>query len=133
MDLIKKIFRISNIGTIIFCSLNLGIIIYFFSNGFKDFSDIEWIILGYLIGVIISLSPIGEGIMVLLAGGRKMKRTDMKIRIIPLLEIVFNKAKKVSPKMVNSIKLKVIYDASPNAYAIGRRTICVTSRIVSII
>ncbi len=127
MDLIKKIFRISNIGTILFCCLNLGLITYFFTNGFEDFSYIEWIIVGYVAGIVISLSPIGEWIMVLMAGGRKMKRTDMKIRIVPLLEIVYNKAKKEAPKMVNSIKLKVIYDSSPNAYAIGRRTICVTS------
>ena len=129
MDLINKIFKISNIGMILFCGLNLGLITYIFTNGFSDYTYIWWIITGYIGGILISLSPIGEWAMVLLAGGRKMKRYDMKIRIVPLLEIVYNKAKKEAPKMVNSINLKFIYDSIPNAYAIGRRTICVTSGI----
>ena len=91
MDLIDKIFRISNIGTILFCVLNFILIIGFFTAGFQDFTYIEWIFIAYIFGIIISLSPIGEAILVLLANGRKMKRADMKIRIIPLLEIVYNK------------------------------------------
>lgn len=127
MDLINKVFRISNIGTILFCLLNLSLIIGCFTMGFHDFTYIGWIIITYIIGIIISLSPIGENLMAFLAGGRKMKRTDMQIRIIPLLEIVYNKAIKENPKMVKYIKLKVIYDPMPNAYAMGRRTLCVTS------
>ena len=50
----------------------------------------------------------------------------MKIRMIPLLEIVYNKAKKKTPGLTNKIVLKVIYTSEPNAYAIGRRTVCVT-------
>lgn len=127
MDLINRIFRISNIGTILFFTLNFVLIVGCFTEGFENFTYIGWILITYVTGIIISLSPIGEEVLVLLAGGRKMKRTDMKIRIIPLLEIVYNNAIKESPKMVKYIKLKVIYDPMPNAYAIGRRTLCVTS------
>ena len=45
---------------------------------------------------------------------------------IPLLEIVFDAAKRECPSMVNSIKLKIILDNAPNAFAIGRQTICIT-------
>lgn len=127
MDLVNKIFRFSNIGTILFCILNFTLILYVFTAGFQDFTYAQWIFILYVFGIIISLSPIGEAVLVLLAGGRKIKRIDMKIRIIPLLEIVYNKAVKENPKMVKSIKLKVVYDSMPNAYAIGRRTLCVTS------
>ena len=43
-----------------------------------------------------------------------------------MLEVVYNRAKKESPKMVDSIRLKLLPWAEPNAYALGRRTICVT-------
>ena len=61
-----------------------------------------------------------------MVGAKEIRRVDTKIRIIPLLEVVYNKAKKESPDMVNSIHLKIIHDSSPNAYALGRHTICVT-------
>ena len=127
MDTIKKILRFSNIGTIIFCTLNLALIIYVFTAGYEDFTYMPVIIIFYILTIIISLSPIGEWFLGILVGARPMKRKDMKIRMIPLLEIVYNKAKKKSKHMVNSINLKVIYDPSANAYAIGRKTICVTT------
>ena len=127
MNFLKKLFRFSNIGTIIFCLLNLGLILFCLTNGFSDFSYIQYIVIAYIIGIVFSISPLGEEILVLLAGGRKMKRLDMKIRIIPLLEIVYNKSIREEPNMVKYMKLKVIYDESPNACVIGRRTLCVTS------
>lgn len=67
-----------------------------------------------------------------LSGAREIKRTDMKIRLIPLLEIVFEKAKHKTPSMINSINLKIIHDNSPNAFAIGRKTICVTDGLLNL-
>ncbi len=52
------------------------------------------------------------------AGAREIKRKDIKIRLIPLLEIVFEQAKEKTPSMVSSIRLKIIHDQSPNAFAI---------------
>lgn len=127
MNLLRKIFRLSNIGYLIFCIANLGLILYIFTNGFTDNESIIGIIGIYILGILISLSPIGEEITTWLIGGRKMKRLDMKVRIVPLLEIVFNKARQKDFNMPSSIKVKVIYDESANAYSIGRRTICVTS------
>ena len=61
-----------------------------------------------------------------MAGARKMTRVDMRIRMIPLLELVYTKAKRKTPNLTNKIVLKIIYTPEPNAYAIGKRTICVT-------
>jgi heat shock protein HtpX len=52
--------------------------------------------------------------------------------MIPLLEIVYNKAKIKTPRLTNKIILKVIYSPEPNAYAIGRRTICVTEGLLKL-
>lgn len=129
MDTIRNIFRIANLGTILFCVLNLALILFFFTNGYSDYTYMVPIIIIYIIVVLISISPIGEWTLLFLLGTKKIKRVDMKIRIIPLLEVVYNKAKKYSPKMVNSIRLRIINDPVPNAYAIGRKTICITDSI----
>lgn len=86
----------------------------------------------YIVTVLISLSPIGEWTLAAFAGAREIKRKDIKIRLIPLLEIVFDQAKEKTPSMVSSIRLKIIHDQSPNAFAIGRRTICVTDGLLNL-
>lgn len=125
-----RIFRISNLGTLVFFLLNIGLILAFFCSDGITVETATPLIVCYLITVLISLSPLGEWMLAALAGAREIKRNDIKIHLIPLLEIVFERAKKKTPSMVNSIKLKIIYDQSPNAFAIGRRTICVTDGLL---
>ena len=67
-----------------------------------------------------------------LSGAHEIKRKDVKIRLIPLLKIVFEQATIITPSIVGSINLKIIYDSSPNAFAIGRKTICVTEGLLSL-
>lgn len=86
----------------------------------------------YFATVLISLSPLGEWFLASLVGAREIKRKDIKIRLIPLLEIVFKAAKQRTPSMVNSIRLKIIHDNAPNAFAIGRRTICVIDSLLNL-
>ncbi|MCL2295353.1 MAG: M48 family metalloprotease [Spirochaetes bacterium] len=124
MDIAKNIFKKSSIGTIIFFILNALIIIGLFAS--IGFHSLYVIVIIYILSIFIAFSSIGEWILCLMAGARKMTRVDMRIRMIPLLEIVYNKAKRKTPKLTNKIVLKVIYSPEPNAYAIGRRTICVT-------
>jgi len=124
LDIIKNIFKKSTLGTIIFFCLNAFVIgTFLFAAGVHS---IYAILIIYAISICIAFSPFGEWILCLMAGARKMTRVDMKIRMIPLLEVVYNKAKKKTPRLTNKIVLKVIYQPEPNAYAIGRRTICVT-------
>lgn len=88
MDTIRKIFRLSNIGTIIFCTLNLGIILGILTNGFRDTFLIPYIIGVYLLTLLFSLSPIGEFFFAYMIGARKMKRKDMKLKMVPLLQTI---------------------------------------------
>ena len=55
-----------------------------------------------------------------------MKRVDMRNRMLPLLDTVYRCAKRKTPGLADDIDLKVTYTPEPNAYAIGRRTVCVT-------
>ena len=124
LDVVKNIFKRSTLGTIIFFCLNALII-----GGFLYAIGVESILvilIIYAVSIVIAFSPFGEWMLCLMAGARKMTRVDMKIRMIPLLEVVYNKAKKKTPGMTNKVVLKVIYKPEINAYAIGRRTLCVT-------
>lgn len=129
---VGRIVRISNLGTLIFFALNISMLIYIFCpNGIQSDNTIPLLSV-YVLTVIISLSPIGEWTLALIAGAHEIKRKDIKIRLIPLLEVVFNKAKIQTPSMINSINLKIIHDSSPNAFAIGRKTICVTDGLLNL-
>jgi heat shock protein HtpX len=50
----------------------------------------------------------------------------------PLLEVAYKKAMKKTPGLTNQLRLKVIYTPEPNAYAIGRRTVCVTEGLLKL-
>lgn len=127
-----RIFRLSNLGTLIFFLLNIGLILALFCPYDVTFEAVAPLVVCYIVTVLISLSPIGEWTLAALAGAKEIKRKDIKIRLIPLLEIVFEQAKGRTPSMINSIHLKIIHDQSPNAFAIGRRTICVTDGLLNL-
>lgn len=129
---VGRIFRISNLGTLIFFLLNIGLILAFFCPNGITVETATPLVICYIITVLISLSPVGEWLFAAFAGAREIKRNDIKIRLIPLLEIVFEAAKQKTPSMVSSIKLKIIHDNSTNAFAIGRKTICVTDSLLNL-
>lgn len=95
---------------------------------FASFSSasLSAIITIYLFSAFFALSPIGEWILGLMSGARKMRRLDMRNRMLPIITRVHNKALAKTPDMTRIINLKVMYDPNPNAFALGRHTICVT-------
>lgn len=127
-----RIFRISNMGTLIFFLLNISLILALFYPYSLTLETALPLVGCYLATVLISLSPVGEWTLAAMSGAREIKRKDIKIRLIPLVEIVFEKAKKRTPSMVDEIHLKIIHDESPNAFAIGRKTICVTDGLLKL-
>ena len=124
LSMLKSLFRPSNIGTIIFFLLNAFLIVWIFSGGKPE--NIGTMVLIYFISVLVALSPVGEWYFSLIAGARKMRRLDMRAKITPIFEKVYRKAKAKTPLLPNTVILKVMYDPNPNAFAVGRRTICVT-------
>jgi heat shock protein HtpX len=130
MDTIKNIFRKSSIGTIIFFILNALVIVGLFSG--TGYEGMLTILVLYIVSIIIALSPFGEWVLCLMVGTRKMTRIDMKNRILPLLNTVYRRAKIKTPGLVDNVDLRVMYTPEPNAYAIGRRTVCVTEGLFSL-
>lgn len=131
-DTFAKIFRLSNIGTFIFFALNLSAIIgLFYPYSFTPIGGIVLLAV-YIITVAIAFSPAGEWVLCVFAGARDIKRRDMKIKLIPLLEIVYGKAKREAPHMADSLRLKIVPGGGANAYALGRRTIGVTEGLLDL-
>ena len=128
--MLKNLFKVNNIGTIAFFVLNAGIIIWIFSS--LGTEALVWIITIYVVSIVFALSPFGDGFLSVLAGARTMKRKDMRNKIEPLLVNVYNKALETTPELPNNIILKVVYDPNPNAFALGRRTICVSEGLMEL-
>lgn len=131
VDTLSKIFKPSNIGTFIFFVLNFGLIAAVCYPYSFTLSGAMVLLVIYLVTITISLSPVGEWVLSVFAGAKEIKRRDVQIKLIPLLETVFDRAKTESPNMVDSIHLKIIPDNEANAYAIGRRTIIVTEGLLN--
>lgn len=97
---------------------------------------IGWgILAGFLIyaaSVTVALSPIGEFILRSQNGCRKIEEKEVVDRIAPLFHEVYYKAKKKNPMLSNDIRLFINDDESPNAFATGRKTICVTRGLMSL-
>ena len=89
-----RIFRLSNLGVLIFFLLNIGLILVVFCPEGVTLESATPLATIYIVTVLISLSPLGEWTLAIFADAKEIKRKDIKIRLIPLLEIVYNKAKR---------------------------------------
>ena len=124
----NRIFHLSNLGTLIFFILNITLIY----SVFGTMAGSSYPLLFYILTVVISLSPIGEEFLCIVAGAQNIKRTDMKVHVIPLVEVVLDAAKEKSQYHLEKIHVKVIRDDKPNAFALGRRTLAVTEGLLQL-
>lgn len=131
-DTLAKVFRLSNIGTFIFFALNLSVIIGLLYPYSITPAGGMILLAVYVITVAIGFSPVGEWALCIFASARDIKRRDMKIKLIPLLEIVYGRAKREAPNMADSLRLKIVPGSGVNAYALGRRTIGVTEGLLDL-
>lgn len=115
-------------GVMLYFAMNLLLISLFLGHGTSE--SLLGLALIYGVIVAISISPIGEWLLCLLAGAKPIPRKDMNVKLIPLVEVVFNEAKKAMPPMVDAVKVRFIDDPAPMAYALGRRTVCVTEGLL---
>ena len=98
VDFFKKMFRVKNTGVIVYLLINLIIItvtFYYLLDG-EISSIIPAFLLAlmvYVFSLAIALSPIGEWILRLQAGGRKIKRQEQLDYLMPIFDEVYKKAK----------------------------------------
>lgn len=130
---IGRVIRLSNLGTFLFFTLNISLSVLFMVYIELTKEEIVFAAIVYAFIVLIALSPIGDLLLSFLLGARKIKRDDIKIKLFPLFDIVYEKAKEKSPYISKKIRIKIIPNSEEiNAFAIGRKTICVTQGLLSL-
>ncbi len=131
-DFIKSLAKKHRIPVIIYLVLNVVIVTYcmnWFMTGGGD--QFDWMSIPVAIGIyalsiLIALSPVGEWILRLQMGCKKIKRVDYAERLNPLFKEVYIRAKQERPSLPDDIELFMNGDEAPNAFATGRKTICLT-------
>ena len=94
----------------------------------------------YAISILIALSPIGEWILRVQNGCKEIKRKEQIARIEPIFNEVYAKAKEMHPDLPDDITLYIKATEKskdgknegegPNAFAAGRKTICITKELL---
>lgn len=132
VDFFKRMTRKSNIPVLIYLVLNvlvIGVIVQLlFNNPFWQALLIGIVL--YAISMTVALSPLGEWILRLQTGCKKIKRVEQIDRIELLFRGVYDKAKKLDPTIPNDVSLFISDDDSPNAFATGRKTVCITEGLL---
>ena len=136
IDFFKKVFKLKNIGIIIWMVINLFIIIGFFpstkavTNASEALVTVIRGVFIYTVSVALALSPIGEAIFRAMNGCREISDPSMLNRLTPLFNEVYEKAKLKDPNLSQNIRLYMVDQPYPNAFALGRNTVCVTSGLL---
>lgn len=133
-DFFVRMKRRSNYPVLIYMLLNTYIIGEIFSG---VFGMPFWT--AYLVGLVIygislmlALSPLGEWYLRWEAGCKKIKRKEFIDRLEPLFYSVYEKAKKQDPSISDEVQFYMSEDPSPNAFATGRKTVCITKGLLSL-
>lgn len=132
-DFLTRMFRRSNIAVIIYLILNVALVCGFTVLCMPDNVALG-IVLGivfYLISVTIALSPIGEWYLRFQTHCKKLKRAEDINRLVPIFQEVYGKARQKDPSLNPNIQLYITEDDSPNAFATGRKTVCVTRGLMN--
>lgn len=126
-DFLKSLMQKSKHALVVYLIINLyviSIIISFFTS-IPYWQGVLWALLIYAVSLTLTFSPIGEKFLCFLNGCKEIKRVDIEERIRPLFEEVYNRAKKSNPKIPDDVRLYLKDDMALNAFATGRKTLCV--------
>lgn len=127
-DFIMRLGGKANIPLCIYLVLNV-VIIGLIATAFLAL-PIGWGMLAglllYIASIAIAISPIGEAIIRHQNGCKKIQDAATINRLEPLFREVYYKAKKDNPEISSDIRLFINEEECPNAFATGRKTVCVT-------
>lgn len=136
VDFFKRTMRKSNIPVFIYLVLNIFVIALILSlvidNGNVPFWKALLIgIVLYFVSLLIALSPVGEWILRLQTGCKKIQNDEQRNFIEPIFREVYDKARAQDPSISDKVKIYMNHDEAPNAFATGRKTICVTEGMLN--
>ena len=135
VDFVKNIGHKKNICTIIYLLLNV-VIITFLMQMFEPniWLCLLYAVLLYGLTATVALSPVGEWLFRLFNGCKKIEDPEILNRLEPLFMEVKERAKSRHSDFIidEGITLYIRDDDDINAFAMGRRTVCVTYGLLSL-
>ena len=130
VDFVKSLIKAHKIPVIIYLLLNVLVIWWLFTPIFPENALLSFVcaMACYTVSIAIALSPFGEMILRWHSGCKKLEREEIIARIDPLFQEARSRAaieaRAEGLSIPNDIKLFMNDDDAPNAFAIGRKTIC---------
>ena len=130
-DFLKKVFKKGNTTLLIYFLVNMLIVVGIIAIPFAGYNIFVGILVGlglYAVSVIASLSPIGE-----MMRRHQLhcipleKNPELEAELMPLINEVYDRAKEINPELPTDIRFFYLEDDSINAFAAGRKTICLHS------
>ena len=136
VDFFKRTMRKSNIPVFIYLVLNIFVNALILSLVIDNGNIPFWkaLLIGivlYFVSLLIALSPVGEWILRLQTGCKKIKNDEQRNFIELIFREVYDKARAQDPSISDKVKIYMNHDEAPNAFATGRKTICVTEGMLS--
>jgi len=132
-DFLKYATKKHNIASLIWIALNITLISCTYGLVGASGNIPKAFLIGtilYLISVTIVLSPFGEWVCRLQTGCKKPSE-NVSGRLQPILDEVVAEARKKNPELPEKIKLYFKDDDEPNAFALGRHTVCCTKGLLN--
>lgn len=128
-DFLKKVFKKGNTTILIYFFINMLIVVGIIALCFVNVNIGIGIAVGiglYAVSVFISLSPFGEWMRRRQLHCISLKKNpQLESAVMPLISEVYSRAKKENPELADDIKFYYLEDDSVNAFAAGRKTICI--------
>lgn len=127
IDFFRNIFKRNNWGVLIWLVLNTLIVTGVLGSCFGGNPDsyVKGAAI-YVCILVASLSPLGEWMLRVQNGCEKITRKDYLDRLMPLFNEVYVGAKAKNPELPDNIQLYMIDSGDANAFATGRKTVCIT-------
>lgn len=139
-DLFANIFKKKNFGVLIWLIINTVLVTFCFAviidiatgSVLEDWLEYLLGFAAYLLTVMVALSPIGEAILRFQTGCKKIKDEATLERLEKLFGEVREKSAYIDSTLNRNIKMFICDDEYPNAFATGRKTVCVTAGLLKL-
>ena len=139
IEFLKRVTRKANTHVLIYLGLNLVLITFLIHVFFMGSSTVTIVSCGqallasvvlYAASLAIALSPVGEWILRVQTGCKKIESPEQLARIEPIFREVYARAKKLEPTIPDDVHIFINDDTAPSAFATGRKTICMTQGLL---
>lgn len=139
VDLVKRLLHKNNLPVLIYLILNVfvsaifvGMLEDMFDPQVENYSIyLVHGLIAYMISLLIALSPIGEIIMRFQTGCDLIENENDRNYIESIFEEVYKEAREKNPGIPENVILYMNHESEPNAFATGRKTICITKGMLS--